>query len=62
VTDYHDGMTLLKIDKGLYSREIQGVSVILPVITTTLPYREPGSVETLRDGFQVLGYDNRNGV
>jgi hypothetical protein len=52
---------LLKTDKGLCSREIQGVSFIVPVITAT-SYRKPGSVETLRDSCQVLGYDKGNEV
>jgi hypothetical protein len=53
---------LLKADKGLHSREIQGVSFIVYVITATLSYRKPGSFETVRDSCQVLGYDKRKEV
>ena len=53
---------MFKTDKGLYSREIQGVSSIVPVITATLSYRKPESVETHRDSCQVLGYDKRKEV
>ena len=53
---------LLKTDKGVCNREIQGVSFIVPVITATLSYRKPGSVETVRDSYLVLGYGNRKEV